>query len=149
MTWEAAMGKGEGERLHDQHRKRFWQTLLIAGVGGIPLGFAAGYGAGFSGGNVDHFWTSAPDWLILALLVISLTAILFGSWRFHRSVDELELLDNLWGSWAAYGIYALLLPTWWVLGKAGITREPNDWAIYFAALGGGLGLYLWRKWQAR
>ena len=51
-----------------------------------------------------------------------------------ESRDEVELNDNLWASFVAYGIYALLFPTWWVLGKAGMAGEPNDWAIYLVVL---------------
>lgn len=139
--------KMDGEQLHAQHRKRFWNTLAIAGMGGVPIGLAVGIGHGE--GNIDYFWSWAPDWLVLVLLAIAVATILYGSWRFMRAIDEVELQDNLWTSWVAYGVYALLFPAWWVLGKAGITREPNDWAIYFFVLGIGLGYYLWRKWQAR
>lgn len=139
----------DGEHLHAAYRKRFWRTLMLVGLGSIPIGFAVGFGAGRTKGNFSAFWDWAPDWLVLLLLGLALFSILFGSWRFHRSVDEVELLDNLWGSWAAYGVYALLFPSWWVLSKARITGEPNHWAIFFAALGAGMALYLWRKWRAR
>ena len=139
----------EGERLHAAQRKRFWRTLSIAGLGGIPFGFAVGAGFGYSKGDIDTFWRWAPDWLVLLMLAVGVGTLLYGSWRFHRSIDEVELTDNLWSSWAAYGTYALLFPVWWVLGKAGITSEPNDWVIFLAALGGGLALYLKRKWDAR
>lgn len=138
-----------GEQLHRASRTRFWRTLAIAGAGGVPMGFAVGFGFGISRGDIDTFWNWAPDWLIIILLVVSIAGILYGSWRFHRSIDEVELTDNLWSSWAAYGVYAMLFPTWWVLGKAGLTSPPNDWVIYLAALLGGLSCYGWRKWRAR
>ena len=139
----------DGEGLHAESRKRFWRTLGIAGIGGVPFGFAVGFGVGYTDGDYDAFWNWAPDWLVLLMLVLAVTTIVYGSWRFMRAIDEVELQDNLWSSYAAYGVYALLFPIWWVLGKAGITSEPNDWLIYLAALGIGLAYYLWRKWRAR
>lgn len=141
--------KMDGEGLHSENRKRFWRTLGIAFVAGLPVGIAAGFGAGLSDGDYDYFWSWAPDWVVLLLLGFSVATILWGSWKFMRSIDEVELNDNLWASFVAYGIYALLFPTWWVLGKAGIAGEPNDWAIYLAVLTIGFGYYLWRKWRAR
>jgi len=138
----------DGEQLHVAQRRRFWRTLGIAGIGGIPVGFAVGFGAGYTGGDFDAFWNWAPDGLVIALLVFSLAAILYGSWRFYKSIDEVELLDNLWASSTAYSAYVLLFPLWWVLGKTGMAPPPNDWLIFLAALGAGLAFYLWRKWRA-
>jgi hypothetical protein len=138
----------EGENLHAQLRKRYWRNLTIAGIGAAPIGFGVGWYAHHSNGEIDAFWSAAPDWAVIALLALAITALLFGSWRFYRSIDEVELLDNLWASSASYTAYILLFPTWWVLGKAGIAQEPNDWLIFFAALGSGTAFYLWRKWRA-
>lgn len=139
----------DGEELHEKHRKRFWRTLGIASLAGMPVGIAVGFGAGLSKGDRNYFWSWAPDWAVLFLLSFSIATIFYGSWKFMRSIDEVELQDNLWGSFAAYGAYVLLFPAWWVLGKAGITAEPDDWTIFFVALGAGLAFYLWRKWRAR
>ena len=139
----------DGERLHDEHRRKFWRTLGIAGLGGVPVGFAVGLGTGLFGGDLNAFWSWAPDWVVLLLIGISAALVGFGSWRFYRSIDEVELQDNLWSNSAAYGAYALLFPCWWALGKAGITSEPNHWLIFLAALGAGLLGYGVRKWRAR
>ena len=139
----------DGERLHQTQRKRFWRNLLAVGLAGAPIGFAVGFGAGYSRGDLDAFWNWAPDWLVIGLLGFAIVGFSFGTWRFYRSIDEVELLDNLWSSLAAYYVFALLFPVWWVLGKAGISGEPNYWIIFFAALVLGLATYLFRKWRAR
>jgi len=138
-----------GEDLHAAGRKRFWRTLSLAGLAGIPVGFAVGLGFGLSRGDINAFWTGAPDWLVVALVAASAAGFLWGSWRFYRSIDEVERLDNLWSSTVASGAYAILFPAWWALGKAGIVSPPNDWAIYLAALLLGLVAYGKRKWDAR
>ena len=139
----------EGEKLHSEHRRRFWRNLMIVGIGALPIGFAIGFGAGHRGGDFDAFLTSAPDWQVIALLGLAVGGVIYGSWRFYRSIDELELLDNLWASSAAYSAYSLLFPIWWILSRAGIAVEPNQWLIFMVALGGGLATYLARKWRAR
>ena len=138
----------DGENLHAAQRKRFWRNLAIGGLGAAPIGAGVGWGVGRSKGDFDAFWNAAPDWLILSLLVVAMASIVYGSWRFYQAIDEVELQDNLWSSFAAYGAYALLFPAWWVLGKAGITGQPNDWLIFFVALAVGMAAYLGRKWRA-
>jgi len=138
----------DGENLHERHRKSFWRNLMIAGIGGVPIGFAVGFGAGFKG-DFDAFWNWAPDWLVVGMLVLAIGALLYGSLRFYRSVDEVEMLDNLWGSTVAYSAYSLLFPSWWILEKAGMASEPNGWLIFMIALGAGLIAYVGRKWRAR
>ena len=139
----------DGEKLHDENRKRFWRTLGIAGLGGVPIGFAVGLGSGLFDGELNAFWSWAPDWLVLLLIGISVASISYGTWRFYRAIDEVELQDNLWSNAAAYGAYALLFPCWWALGQAGMTPPPNHWAIFLAALVAGLAAYAIRKWRAR
>ena len=137
----------EGESLHAEHRRGFWRTLSIAGIGAVPIGFGVGFGVGR--GDRDAFWNWAPDWLVILLLGVAAVTLIYASWRFWRSVDEVERLDNLWGSAMAYGVYAMLFPAWWVLAKSGIASEPNDWTIFAVALIAGMAFYFGRKWRAR
>lgn len=138
----------DGENLHEVHRRRYWRYLAIVGLGGMPIGFGLGWAAGRYGDR-QAFWDMSPDWLVIGLLGIAIATICFGTWRFYRSIDEVELQDNLWANSISYGVYALLFPAWWVLGKAGMAREPNDWLIFVVALCAGLVGYLGRKWRAR
>ncbi|QIK96244.1 hypothetical protein G7076_07095 [Sphingomonas sp. HDW15A] len=66
-----------------------------------------------------------------------------------KTIDEVELADNLWGSTVSYYAYAVLFPSWWVLGRADITPEPNHWIIFFVSLAAGMAVYGYRKWRAR
>lgn len=69
--------------------------------------------------------------------------------KFWRIIGFVELADNLWGSTAGYYAYSVLFPSWWVLGQAEITTEPNHWAIFFLSLAAGSAVYVYRKWRAR
>lgn len=139
----------DGEQLHAQNRKRLWRSLFIGGLFAAPIGAGVGFGLGKSKGDINAFWTMAPDWLVIVLVLLAAGGFLFGLWRFDRAIDEVERVDNLWSSTAAYTTYAVLFPAWWAFGKAGITGEPNGWAIYLAALVLGLVAYGKRKWDAR
>ena len=144
----AAMEMGEGERLELARRRKFWFVVgVIAGVGAVA-GFVSGFAAGYGGVPLDEVWTTMPDALVVSLVGAALIVFTIGCWAFTRAIDEVELADNLWGSTAAYYIYATMFPAWWALSRAGITGEPNHWLIFFAALAGGGATYLWRKWRA-
>ena len=143
-----AMEMGEGERLEQARRRKFWFVVgVIAGAGAVA-GFISGFAAGYGKVPLDEVWTTMPDALVISLVGATLIVFTIGCWAFARSIDEVELADNLWGSTAAYYIYATMFPAWWALSKAGIVSEPNHWLIFFAALGAGGATYLWRKWRA-
>ena len=149
MTENNLTDPGEGERAEAQRRKTFWTGLGVIMVGGTVTGLLTGISAAHNDYKADAIWTDVPQPFAIALIAASLIAFLYGSWRFFRAIDEVELVDNLWASTAAYYAYATLFPLWWVLAKIGVLPAPNDWAIYLIALGGGGAIYLWRKWRAR
>ncbi len=140
---------GEGERQAAQRRRLFWTSLGIIGIGAALVGLMTGYTAAHNDIAIADIWAKLPRALAVAILVVALVGFTYGTWRFMMSIDEVELADNLWGSTASYYVYATLFPVWWALGKIGLMSEPNDWAIYLAALGGGGVIYLWRKWRVR
>jgi len=148
MTGEA-MQLGEGERLESTRRRKFWRALGGIMIVGMIFGGAAGFVAAHEGVPVDQAWTVMPDWLAVALIATGLIAFNIGCWVFVRSIDEVELADNLWCSTVSYYVYAMLFPSWWALAKAGITVEPNHWLIFAASLIVGLAYYCWRKLRAR
>lgn len=139
---------GEGERLHAQRRRRFWLILgglALAGlIGGFLSGFVAGY-ADARQATVEPLYgtVGAVGAVLLAIVVV------FGSWRFFASVDELEVADNLWGSLIGLYTYAILFPLWWALNRLGYAPEPDHWIIYGATMVAGLLGYALRKWLLR
>ncbi len=149
MTENSVSEPGEGERAEARRRKMFWTGLGVIMVGGAITGLLIGMSAAHNDFKSDAIWTDVPQPLAVAIISASLFAFIYGCWRFFKAIDEVELVDNLWGSTAAYYVYATLFPLWWVLAKVGVLPALNDWAIYVIALGGGGAVYLWRKWRAR
>ncbi len=140
---------GAGERLEAQRRRRLWGSVGVLFVAGAISGAVTGYGAASRNLKINEIWASLPQPAVLALVGIALAVFVAGCWRFYRSIDEVELGDNLWASTASYYVYATLFPVWWVLAKANILPQPGGWTIYAIALGGGAIIYIWRKWRAR
>ena len=149
MMGEIMAPQGEGERLEARRRRLFWISVGILVAAGAILGFFTGATAAIKGLAYDEIWSAIPAPLAVGLIALFVAAFFYGCWRFYKAIDEVELVDNLWASTASYYLYAVLFPVWWVLGKAGILPEPHDWAIYLAALVGGMLIYGWRKWRAR
>jgi hypothetical protein len=149
MMGESMTEPGKGEELHAARRKRFWSTLGLIAIAAVPVGAVIGYGVGRHRIGLSEAWQRIDLLLAGSIVIVGLIAFSFATWRFLQAIDEVELVDNLWGSTASYYVYATLFPAWWALGKSGIVAEPNDWAIYFAALAGGLAIYGMRKWRAR
>jgi hypothetical protein len=139
---------GEGERMHEERRKRFWKIM-----GGLALiGAIAGFVSGFVTGASDARGVPVdPAYLTLAAVAVPLVAILtlWGSWKFFTAVDELEVADNLWGSLIGFYAYLVIFPSWWALHQLGKASEPNDWIIYGIAMVTSLVAYAVRKWRAR
>jgi len=139
---------GEGERLAAR-RRTFWLSIAVIGIGGAIVGLITGFTAGHRDVAPEDIWASLPKPLAVAIIAISFSLFVYGCWRFYKAIDEVELVDNLWGSTASYYAYATIFPLWWALGKANVIDRPDDWVIYFAALIAGGVAYGWRKWRAR
>ena len=149
MMGEVMTEAGEGEQQEARRRRIFWMCVGGMLIAGMVLGLFTGITAASKDIASAEIWTKIPQSLAVGVIAVSLAAFVYGCWRFYKAIDEVELVDNLWASTAAYYLYATLFPVWWALGKADVLPEPSDWGIYFAALGGGALAYLWRKWRAR
>ena len=147
MTKEGQMDRGKGERLHAERRRSFWTILAALAVLGAVIGFASGLFAAHADANGE--W--APAWRVgTAIAIVAFTVLAaYGSWRFFRTVDELELADNLWGSLFGFYTYALLFPTWWAFGKLETVPQPDQWVIYAASMAVAALTYFYRKLRLR
>lgn len=155
MMGRAIMETGEGERLLAARRRRFWTIVAVMLVSGMLLGFVFGLYAGYTdahrekGGVALLGASDFPVLLRIAAVLLAIVAYAAMTWWFMRSVDELEIADNLWGSTAGFYAYSVFFPAWWALWKLDVTGEPNDVAIFAGSIAVAALVYLWRKWQAR
>ena len=137
---------GDGEKLHSARRRRFWMILGALAV----LGFLGGGIGIIVLETIDGREFSSSLITAAAIGVVILSVLfLYASWRFFADVDELELLDNLWGSLVGFYAYGVTFPAWWALHKLGSLPEPNDWVIFNIALLTALVAYFYRKWRVR
>ena len=138
------MTAGEGERLEAARRRKFWGLMIALAVLGAVSGFLVGVAGGYADA-VGAPVSSTMRMTTAAAIIVGVAAAAFFSWRFFRIVDEVELADNLWGSLIGFYVYAFLFPTWWMLHWLRIAPEPNDWAIFTAALVSAAAVYGYRK----
>lgn len=129
-----------GEERLRARRAKFWKTILVF----IGIGAVAGFVTGLATGLAGKDNTMMPSLALLGVIAGNIGLVVTSIW-FYRSVDELEIADNLWASMIGFYVYAAALPSWWVLVEAGITPAINHWAIYIASLAAATIVYLWRK----
>lgn len=137
---------GEGEKLHAERRNKFWRIL----GGLVLLGFVTGLFSGGVLGLTEDGPRDWPSWVPLAGTIgvaLSALGLVYGSWRFFTSVDEVEVADNLWGSLIGFYAYAILFPGWWALDRLGVTDEPNHWFIFGASMIIAVLVYFYRKFR--
>ena len=137
---------GEGEKLHDARRKRFWRILGGLAVIGAISGAVGQAAIEISKGSPLPEWTATAG---AVGVVVAAILVIYGSWRFFVTVDELELADNLWGSLIGFYWYAILFPSWWAMNKLGWVAAPDQWAIFVSAMVAASVVYLYRKWRNR
>ena len=85
-----------------------------------------------------------------AVIALALAAIVYGSWRFFVSVDEVEVQDNLWACLIGFYAYAILFPAWWLMARIRpppVSRPVGD--VDAVLMVSGTAAYAYRKWQSR
>ena len=142
------MTVGEGERLHNERRRRFWRVVLtLAAVGGL-----AGFVSGFIHGRADA--TGEPIGattraIAMAAVAVAMVGGAIASWRFFQAADEVEITDNLWASLIGFYVYGFGFPAWWALSLLQVVPEPDQFIIYGAAIVSAAAAYGVRKWRSR
>ena len=142
------MERGEGERLHEERRKRFWTILAWLMV----VGMLSGAVAGFVMAEADHGRSALSRGgaaAATASIIAVAIAVIFGSWRFFKQVDEVEVADNLWASLIGFYAYGILFPAWWLMSRLKLLREPDQWLLYGGVMIIATIAYAYRKWINR
>lgn len=140
MNWGAAMREaGEGERAAQARSRKFWSIVTALFLAGGVIG---AFHAVMTDGNMAGDLPGGAAIAIAAIWAISLTV---GSWYFFRSIDELELHDNLWAGTFSLYFYCIAYPVWFVLWKGGLTLEPMHEVMFIATMIVMCASYLWMK----
>jgi hypothetical protein len=113
------------DRLRRRRRRilAVWIVTIGAGfLGGIALGLAAGGALSLS---PLFFWAG------LALLAVGAVA---SSLWFMRRVDEVEVIDNLWASFAGLLAHMLISAGWVAAAARGLAPAPDVLSVLLATL---------------
>lgn len=138
-----------GEALARQQRRRFWLTLGAIGLVGVPVGMLVGFNAGRHDVGIAEAAAMLSGPAAIAIVAAYALAMVIGTSLFVRVIDEVELLDNLWGSAAGFYAYVILFPAWWLLAATGVAPPVDHWLVFIASSLVATGIYGWRKWRAR
>ena len=138
-----------GEARERAQRRRFWRVLAIIAIVGMPIGAVFGYQFAHHDFAPDAAIAAIPPWLMVLAALVYVASIVWGTWKFIKVIDEVELNDNLWASAAGFYFYGLAFPLWWALWAAGVAPEPSDWGIFSATIVAGLLAYGLRKANLR
>ncbi|MEQ7872453.1 hypothetical protein ABDK56_00385 [Sphingomonas sp. ASV193] len=137
-----------GEIAERARRSRTWRALMTVAAIAMPVGLIAGAMTGYSvgrGAGLAEATGALPPTLFIAAAILYPLAIVIGTWRFVKTIDEVELADNLWASAAGFYFYSVAFPCWWALSMAGVAAAPGGWILYIASLIAGTAVYALRK----
>ncbi len=108
-----------GEQMLNTRRGKFWRLvvfgMVVATATGLALGIAS---AAITLGDI-------PSWVIVPLLILTAAGFVWFTLKYYRSIDEVDLLDNLWAN--TFGLYAIIIGAggWLILAEIDI-MPPVD-----------------------
>lgn len=137
---------GDGERAERRRRRRFWGLVATLLLAGMIAGGVAGFFMQQEAANGTAVLTPTLAWVAIIVMAALFIAL---CWIYAVSIDEVDLLDNLWASTAGFYVYAILYPSWVGLAAAKAAPPVDHMAIFFTSVVGGTLAYLYRKWRAR
>ncbi|WP_404370886.1 hypothetical protein AB5I39_02830 [Sphingomonas sp. MMS24-J45] len=146
MNKEWAMtGKsvGPGEAADRARGRRTIRNFVVLALIGGAVGFTAALveqrDAPIAAGG------TMPAWFAILAAAIMVVAVSIGSVLYHRSMDELQRLDNYWAATMGANLLLLGYPVWLILWKGGLLPAPDAMILYLAVFATTMIAYLWRK----
>lgn len=124
-----------------ERRQRRKLTGLIA----IAIGLGVATALAFAGSDQDA-GTIAPA-IAAAGAAVYVAMMTLGTWAMIRITDEVEVYNNVLGLAAGAGAVLLVYPSWWMLWRGGLVREPTHDAVFLLMFGAALIAYLWKKYR--
>jgi len=137
----AEIGPGEAAARARQRRTliNFGTLAAIGAVVGWAAAFVENKDAPLSAGG------TMPGWFAILAAVVTVGAVVIGSWRCDRTMDELERLDNYFAGTLGANVFLGVYPVWLILWKGGLMPEPDAMILYGAVFVTFAAAYLWRK----
>ncbi|WP_114519915.1 hypothetical protein [Altererythrobacter sp. ZODW24] len=128
-----------GEERLKTRKRAFWKYAAI--------GTAAAFGAGIATGTVQGMIgeSTIPAWTIFPAVGAVLAGLAWFSKAYLKTIDELDLADNLWASLIGLYFYLSALPVWTAIHEAGFVPEPDHWMIWGGTLVFTTAVYCARK----
>lgn len=135
------LGPGEAA---DRARSR---RMLIMFVALAAVGGAVGFTAALIEPHEAMLTTggSLPAWFAVVAALLMIAAVSAGSIVYHRTMDELQRLDNYWAATIGANVLLTAYPVWLILWKGGLVPAPDAMTLYLAVLVSTGLAYAWRK----
>ena len=136
---EANNAQESGETRHRKHKNAYWTFVGL----GIVAALVAGLASGTISAQVEQ--GLLPDWAIFGILTVTAILFVWFSFKFYTKVDELDLMDNLWGNTFGLYAYVIVLTGWMALHQAGVAGPPVQWLILMVTIAVALIAYTARR----
>ncbi len=133
---------GAGERATRERSRRIWWIMGGMAAIGFVTGFATAFLEKDEGGA---FPGALPPAFAIGAALVFVIAVVFGSWRYFRTIDEVERRNNYVGAIWGLNFYVVLYPVWFFLWKGGLVIEPMHEALFVATLVVTMIAYFWTK----
>ncbi len=138
---------GVGERQEKEQRNRFWMVVVGLCIPAAMIGGWFGYRHGHSLASGQPFSVDVP--FAWAAVILAAIAFLYGCWAYYKAIDEVDLIDNLWGSTAGFYAYGILFGGWYALDFVNAAPPQKPAIVFWISLAVATLTYIYRKWRAR
>ncbi|GAA4643838.1 hypothetical protein GCM10023115_17980 [Pontixanthobacter gangjinensis] len=128
-----------GEQKLARRKRSFWSFVLL----GTVIAGVAGFASGFVTSRVEQGLIS--EWAIYPILAVTIIGFIWFSYLYYMRIDELDLMDNLWGNTIGMYAYVIITTSWMLFEQAGITGAPQHWPILTATVAISLIAYTARR----
>lgn len=134
---------GPGEAADRARSRRAFILFAVLGLLGGAVGFTAAliepHEASLTTGG------SLPAWFAIVAALLLVGAVTAGSIVYHRTMDELQRLDNYWAATMGANVLLMAYPVWLILWKGGLVPAPDAMTLYLVVLLSTGLAYAWRK----
>jgi hypothetical protein len=134
--------EGPGVRAGMARRRRIlWTMAALCAAGGVAGGIM---GIFYERGENPLATALPPIWAAIAAAIL-LVALVFGSLRFFRVVDEVERRDNMLASTIGLYFYMIAYMVWFPLWRGALVPEPDHMLLFAGTFLVMIVAYIWKK----